>query len=141
MSKPNAFAHRFRVYFEDTDAGGVVYYANYLRFHERARTECLRGLGYSQSALMEQGIAFAVRSLSAEYLKPARLDDELLIEARIGEIGRAFLVFEQRALRAGELLATASVKVACVDVRRLAPARLPAALLSKIAVLPNFPIQ
>ena len=72
-----------RVYYEDTDAGGVVYYANYLRFLERARTECLRSLGFEQSELMAQGIAFAVRSLSAEYLKPARLDDELVVVSTI----------------------------------------------------------
>ncbi len=134
------FCWPLRVYYEDTDTGGVVYYANYLKFFERCRTEWLRALGLDQRALAErEGLQFVVVALSTEYRRPARLDDELRIEARIDELGRAFLVFEQRAWRGGELLATAKVKVACVDVRRLVPARLPPALLSRIAVSPPFP--
>ena len=104
-----------RVYYEDTDAGGVVYYANYLRFMERARTEWLRALGFAQSVLMGQGIAFAARSITAEYLKPARLDDELLVVSTVESLGRAQLVFHQRIERAGELLVDAKMRIACFD--------------------------
>ena len=107
-----------RVYYEDTDAGGVVYYANYLRFLERARTECLRGLGFEQSALLVQNVAFAVRSVNAEYLKPARLDDELIVLSRIESLGRAQLVFAQRIERGDELLLEAKIRVACFDPLR-----------------------
>ncbi len=114
MSKPR-FALPVRVYYEDTDAGGVVYYANYLRFLERARTEWLRALGFDQSVLMQQGIAFAARSISAEYLKPARLDDELVVVSTIESLGRAQLVFAQRVERSGELLMDAKMRIACFD--------------------------
>jgi tol-pal system-associated acyl-CoA thioesterase len=81
-----------RVYYEDTDAAGIVYYANYLRFIERGRTEFLRALGHDQHRLMKEGVAFAVRSVQAEYLKPARLDDLLTVDTTIAELGRAQLV-------------------------------------------------
>jgi len=117
MSKPE-FALPIRVYYEDTDAGGVVYYANYLRFLERARTEWLRALGFDQSVLMNQGIAFAARSISAEYLKPARLDDELAVVSTIESLGRAQVVFAQRVERGGELLMDAKMRIACFDPAR-----------------------
>ncbi len=104
-----------RVYYEDTDAAGVVYYANYLRFFERARTEWLRALGYEQSLLARQGVAFAARSIAAEYLKPARLDDQLEVVSAIATLGRAQLTFAQRVERRGEILVDASIRVACFD--------------------------
>ena len=123
-----------RVYYEDTDAGGVVYYANYLKYFERCRTEWLRALGVDQSALArEQGLQFVVARIEAEYLRPARLDDELAIEARASQIGRCSILFEQFALRGGDVLARARVTVACVDAKRRKPARLPETLLSKIS--------
>lgn len=122
-----------RVYYEDTDAGGIVYYANFLRFFERCRTEWLRALGLGQRELAtDQGLQFVVAQLSVNYLRPARLDDLLAIDARVAELARTYLVFEQRALRGDELLAQATVKVACVDTRRNAPARLPADLVSRL---------
>lgn len=122
-----------RVYYEDTDAGGIVYYANFLRFFERCRTEWLRALGLGQRELAaEHGLQFVVAQLSVDYLRPARLDDLLAIDARIAELARSYLVFEQRALRSDELLAQATVKVACVDTRRNAPARLPVELVSRL---------
>jgi len=128
-----AFRWPVRVYFEDTDAGGVVYYANYLKFFERCRTEWLRALGIDQSTLArEQGVGFVVAGIDAKYLQPARLDDELAIEARVVHLGGCSIVFEQLALRAGELLARAQVKVACVDLQRRRPARLPPLLREKI---------
>jgi acyl-CoA thioester hydrolase len=111
--------HRFRVYYEDTDAGGVVYYANYLRFLERARTECLRELGFEQQRLADEtGIAFAVRSLAVEYFKPARLDDQIEIASTIAELGRAQAVFRQVMRRGEEMLLDATVRVACLDLAK-----------------------
>ena len=125
------FSWTVRVYFEDTDAGGIVYYANFLKFFERCRTEWLRALGVEQTRLAEQsGLQFVVARLAVDYLKPARLDDQLTVTAAIGAPARSYLVFEQRALRGTELLARATVKIACVDIRRLAPARLPADLVA-----------
>jgi acyl-CoA thioester hydrolase len=110
---------RWRIYYEDTDSGGVVYYANYLRFLERARTELLRGLGFEQAQLArDAGIAFAVRSLQVEYIKPARLDDLIEVKSAIGELGRAQVVFLQRIEREGELLVEATVRVACLDLAK-----------------------
>ena len=129
LKSAEAFVFPVRVYFEDTDAAGIAYYASYLRFLERGRTEWLRALGYGQEALREHtGIGFAVRSLAIEYLKPARLDDELLVVSRLREVGRVRLVFDQRIERAGALLAQASVRVACVELKSMKPAALPRAL-------------
>lgn len=123
-----------RVYWEDTDGGGIVYYANYLRFLERARTEWLRSLGYSQRVLAEEpGIVFAVVSLNIEYRKPAKLDDELIITCQPQAEGAATIAFAQQIYREGgaasggadKLLVEASVRVACLDARTLRPKRLP----------------
>ncbi|HET9390008.1 MAG TPA: tol-pal system-associated acyl-CoA thioesterase [Steroidobacteraceae bacterium] len=128
----SSFAWAVRVYWEDTDGGGIVYYANYLRFLERARTEWLRSLGHSQRVLAEeQGVVFTVVSLEAEYRRPARLDDELTITCEPQAEGAASIRFAQRIYRAGaepapqRLLLEASVRVACVDARTLRPRRLP----------------
>jgi acyl-CoA thioester hydrolase len=127
------FSWNLRVYFEDTDAGGIVYYANFLKFFERCRTEWLRALGVEQTRLATQArLQFVVAQVGVDYLRPARLDDDLTITARIGELARSYLVFDQRALRGAELLAQAKVKVACVDTVRLAPARLPAELTAAL---------
>lgn len=123
------FSLSVRVYYEDTDAGGVVYYANYLKFLERARTEWLRSLGYAQQALIEQrGLLFAVRSITLDYLAPARLDDLLAAELRLQRIGRASIEFAQSIRRDGEAkaLCTAQVKVACLEAERFRPAVIPA---------------
>ncbi|XDR20982.1 tol-pal system-associated acyl-CoA thioesterase [Pseudomonas putida] len=93
------FAHRCRVYYEDTDAGGVVYYVNYLKFMERARTERLRHLGFSQSQLAEDNLLFVVHSSEARYHAPARLDDELRVTAQVLELNRASLRFVQQVWR------------------------------------------
>lgn len=115
---PRAGAHVFplRVYFEDTDAGGIVYYANYLKFAERARTEMLRAVGIESSRMMaERGIGFVVRRCVADYKKPARLDDRLNVETRVAEIGSASLVLDQRVLRDGAVLVGLEVTLACMD--------------------------
>jgi acyl-CoA thioester hydrolase len=132
-SDQRVFNWKLRVYFEDTDAGGIVYYANFLKFFERCRTEWLRALGIEQTRLAEQErLQFVVAQIAIDYLRPARLDDELAVTARIGQRGRSYLVFEQQALRATELLARAKVKIACVDTKRLVPARLPAELTAAL---------
>jgi acyl-CoA thioester hydrolase len=136
----STFRWSLRVYFEDTDAGGIVYYANFLRFFERCRTEWLRALGVEQVDLARRSqLQFVVAHASIDYLRPARLDDALTITARIGERGRSYLVFEQQALRDTELLARGRVKVACVDTRRLAPARLPVELTAALDAQPPPP--
>lgn len=120
-----------RVYYEDTDAAGVVYYANYLRFCERARTEWLRELGIGQQALMaSDGIAFVVRSVKADYLRAARLDDTLEVVTRIAALRGASLLFEQDIRRDGQLLFSAQVLVVCIDHRRQKPAPIPTHLHS-----------
>jgi acyl-CoA thioester hydrolase len=116
------------VYWEDTDGGGIVYYANYLRFLERARTEWLRSLGHSQQQLAQTpGILFAVAGLSVEYRRPARLDDELTITCEPRPARATAMRFVQRVYRAtgGDLLVEADVRVVCLDARTLRPKRLP----------------
>lgn len=121
-----------RVYYEDTDAAGVVYYANYLRFIERARTDWLRTLGVDQGALMgSHGIAFAVRALEADYLKPARLDDELIVRSTLEEVGRAQVVFRQNVLRGEELLFSARVRVVSFDPLTARAAAIPKPIQEK----------
>ncbi len=120
------FHWNIRVYFEDTDVGGVVYYANYLRYLERARSEWLRAMGFDQSRLMQEtGLGFAVRSVAAEYLKPARLDDELRVSCGVKMLGRAQIVFEQQIERGTETLLTATVRLACMDLARGRAAAVP----------------
>ena len=132
------FRWTVRVYCEDTDAAGIVYYANYLKFFERCRTEWLRSLGFDQRQLAErERLQFVVADLAVQYHRPARLDDALTIEATIVERARTYVVFRQRARRGAELLASARVKVACVDTGRMAPARLPAALVERLALSPD----
>ena len=126
-----------RVYYEDTDVAGIVYYANYLRFLERGRTEFLRTLGHEQNALMKQGIAFAVRSASVEFLKPARLDDLLAVETAIASLGRAQVTFAQRILRDGELLLDAKIRVACIDPAAGRPIPMPLVLHQQFSALPG----
>jgi acyl-CoA thioester hydrolase len=132
-SDPQASSQPFtlpvRVYYEDTDAGGVVYYANYLKFCERARTEWLRTLGVSQQALIdEQGLAFVVRSVQADYLASARLDDALEVVTRVAMLRRASLLFEQQVMRGQELLFTTRVLLASIDLHRQKPVAIPASL-------------
>jgi acyl-CoA thioester hydrolase len=124
-----------RVYYEDTDAAGIVYYANYLRFIERGRTEFLRAFGHDQNQLMKEGVAFAVRSVAAEYLKPAKLDDLLTVETAIATLGRAQLTFAQRILRGEELLLDAKIRIACIDPGAGRPIRIPPPIHAQLAAL------
>jgi len=119
-----------RVYWEDTDAGGIVFYANYLTFFERARTEWLRARGIAQQRLREAtGAIFVVLDTQVSYRQPARLDDTLEITVEPARAGGASLVFTQRAWRGAELLAEGTIRVACVDASTLKPRRLPASVV------------
>ena len=131
------FAHRCRVYYEDTDAGGIVYYVNYLKFMERARTERLRSLGFAQSQLAGEDLLFVVHSAEARYHAPARLDDELLISADVIELNRASLRFRQQVRRAADnlLLCEGQFLVACVRADSLRPRAIPDALRTAFAGL------
>lgn len=127
-------AHVFplRVYWEDTDAAGIVYYANYLKFIERGRTEMLRHAGVDQQAILEtDGLAFAVRAVSVEYLRPAKLEDDIEIVTRVADLAGASLVLDQTVRRDAENLATAAVRIACID-RAGKPRRLPRLLTDAI---------
>jgi acyl-CoA thioester hydrolase len=127
------FRHSVRVYWEDTDAGGIVYYANYLKFFERARTEWLRSLGVEQQALRERsGAMFIVSSTSMHYRAPARLDDYLDVTVAVRHAARVSLVLEQRALRGSELLAEGEIRIACVDADALRPRRIPDDILLRL---------
>ena len=122
-----------RVYYEDTDFGGVVYYANYLRYFERARTEWLRTLGIDQQRLArEQGLQFVVRRAEIDFLRGAKLDDELSITVECIETKRTYLWLRQRALRGAEPMAAARVQAACVRRDDFRPAPLPAALAAQL---------
>ena len=121
-------------YYEDTDASGVVYHANYLRWFERARTEWLRNLGVSQNKLtLDHGIAFTLASISVRYRKPCRLDDKVRIETEVVKVGRASLEFMQYAQldSDGTALADAHAKVGCVSVESFRPKAMPASLITK----------
>jgi acyl-CoA thioester hydrolase len=125
--------HEMRVYWEDTDAGGVVYYANYLKFFERARTEWLRSIGVDQQRLRERdGVVFVVADARIAYHAPARLDDRLRVSVALREAGRASLVLEQSAWRDDTLLASGDVRVGCVDVATWRAQRIPGPILEAI---------
>jgi len=129
------FTFPVRVYWEDTDAGGVVYYANYLRFLERARSEWLRTLGIDQARLLrDERLQFVVVEANIRYHRPAKFDDELVVTAALGSLGGASVTFAQeirRGTAAGELLVSATVRAACIASDTLKPRRLPNALTAQ----------
>jgi acyl-CoA thioester hydrolase len=130
-----SFRWPVRVYWEDTDAGGIVFYANYLKFFERARTEWLRSLGVQQSQLRDTwGGMFIVSDTHVRYLRPARLDDELLVTAELQSAGRASLIIAQQALFAagGEALAEGTIRIGWVDAASLKPGRIPPEILDTL---------
>ncbi len=129
MSKSKIFSLPVRVYFQDTDAGGVVYHANYLNFMERARTEWLRAHGYSNAGLMKEfGMVFVVRSIKLDYLKPAMLDDSLDVTAHIRDIGRSRISLVQSIRRGAEVLTEAEVHLVCVSLQNFKPVSVPEVL-------------
>jgi acyl-CoA thioester hydrolase len=122
-----------RVYWEDTDAGGVVYYANYLKFMERARSEWLRVFGFEQDALRDEaGIVFVVRRVEIDYLAPARFNDQLDVSVGLHEMGRASLSVKQELMRGDTCLARAAVTLACVDALRFKPVKMPEPILQAL---------
>ncbi len=126
MSKHKVFSLPVRVYFQDTDAGGVVYHASYVNFFERARTEWLRTFGYSNAGLMnELGVMFVVRRLELNYLKPALLDDMLDVTAQIKDVGRSRVTLLQSVIRGGELLTEGEVHLVCVAADTFKPVSVP----------------
>ncbi len=153
-SNKNAAAKEFswpvRVYYEDTDSGGVVYYANYLKFMERARTELLRSIGYEQDQLQQElGIIFAVHSANIQYKKPARFNNELNVLTSITSLGKASIDFKQSiylepspdvTVSTGsvspelpaELLSEAEIKIACLNATKFTPQSIPASIIEKI---------
>ena len=134
MSIAEPFRFSIRVYWEDTDAGGVVFYANYLKFFERARTEWLRNLGFGQETMrLEEGAMFVVTHTAVRYVQPARLDDLLELTVEVRETGRASLTVSQQALRDGSLIAAGEIKIGCVDAQSFKPRRIPAGILQEIA--------
>ncbi|WP_349743462.1 tol-pal system-associated acyl-CoA thioesterase [Roseateles cavernae] len=123
------FEHGLRVYWEDTDAGGVVFYANYLKFFERARTEWLRALGFEQERMRhEEGVMFIVSATSLRYLSPARLDDFLHVSVALRERGRVSMTLYQQARRGELLLAEGEIRIGCVGARDFKPSRIPASI-------------
>jgi len=129
------FCWPVRVYYEDTDSGGVVYYANYLKFMERARTEYLRSMGFEQDQLRrEQGILFTVHSLQVNFSLPARFNDALEISAEVSDLKRASLAFSQSVRRRGETapLCSGTVRIACVDSESLKPKPIPEMIRSEL---------
>jgi acyl-CoA thioester hydrolase len=127
------FTLEVRVYYEDTDAGGVVFYANYLKFMERARTEWLRELGFEQDRVMEaDGVVFAVTRANLDFRKPARFNDLLEVTASIKRLGKASFNLFQEIFRDGELLVRGDVKLACVDKQDFSPARIPERIYEKV---------
>ncbi len=133
MSDFPDFSWPVRVYWEDTDAGGVVYYANYLKFLERARTEWLSNIGLEQDRLaQEAGVVFVVRRVEADYLRPARFNDRLVVENRLQHLNRASLVMSQAIKREGEVLLEAVVKLACVEQVQFRPAKIPPIVIEAI---------
>lgn len=133
MTAGEPFRWPVRVYYEDTDAAGVVYYANYLKYLERARTEWLASLGFDMTALeREHNVIFVVHRLDIEYLRPARLYDSLEVTLELTKLGRSTLAATQEVFRDNEQLLSARVTLACVDPVKWRPARIPALVVAKI---------
>lgn len=133
MSKQSSFEIDVRVYIEDTDAGGIVYHANYLKYLERARTEFVRGKGFELQKSFETGVSYVVHSMALRYHQPARLDDVLRVSVELDKVAKTYFSFKQNIFAVdGELKLSADVKVACVSLPELKPSRLPAGLKQQL---------
>lgn len=133
--EPYTFSFPVRVYYEDTDSGGVVYYANYLKFLERARTEWLRAAGFEQPELLrDYNVIFVVRSVAIEYLRPAQFNDELLVTVRMEKLGRSAIEVFQTVERDARLV-EASVKIVCVDGASFKPVSIPSSIRQQLESL------
>lgn len=128
----NPFKFLIRVYIEDTDAGGIVFYGNYLKFMERARTEFLRALGYHKAAVSENGTLLVVHSANIEYHRPARLDDILIVTSSVAKLARSYVEFQQFVYREQELLSTGTIRIACVNPATMRPQAMPVGLFQQL---------
>lgn len=128
-----------RVYIEDTDAGGIVYYVNYLKFIERSRTELLRSLGYGKAAVLDDGSLLVVRSAEVDYLMPAKLDDEIVATAVLQKVANTYVIFHQEVRRGDDVLCRATVKVACVGQKNglMRPSALPEGIRASLREYAN----
>jgi 4-hydroxybenzoyl-CoA thioesterase len=126
------FSVKLRVYIEDTDAGGIVYYVNYLKFMERARTEYMRAQGYGKDYIFNHDLMFVVHDVALKYLKPAVLDDELEATVQLLELRGATMRMQQSVRRQGQLLVSGDVTIACVDRSTLKPRRIPREIIDKL---------
>jgi 4-hydroxybenzoyl-CoA thioesterase/acyl-CoA thioester hydrolase len=129
---PAIFELPIRVYIEDTDAQGIVYYVNYLKYMERARSEWLRSFGFENPAFWGERLIFVVHSLSASYKKPARLDDQIVATAQGADYGRVFFTVKQTVRRGEDMLCTGEVKVACVDRTTMRPVAVPRQMIERV---------
>lgn len=127
-----AFALTVRIYIEDTDAGGIVYYVNYLKFMERSRTEFLRSLGYDKPAILDEGLLLVVHSAQVIYRRPARLDDQLEVTTEVVKIARTYVEFQQNVLRGNELMCEGLIRIACVSGETMKPNPIPIAMFERI---------
>lgn len=127
------FSIPIRVYIEDTDAGGIVYYVNYLKFMERCRTEFLRALGYHKPAILDEGLLLVVHSAQVDYHRSARLDDELQVTTSIIKLARTYVEFKQQVFRKQELLCSGLIRVVCVDASVMKPHAIPAQMHQQIS--------
>jgi len=121
-----------RVYIEDTDTGGIVYYINYLKYMERARTEFMRSQGFDRQFIFNQELMFVVHSANVRYLRSAELDDELVASAQVIKVGKTYLDFLQRVTRRGDVLAEAEIRIACVSRESRRPTAIPKAMMAAI---------
>lgn len=128
------FDYPVTIYYEDTDASGVVYHANYLKFMERARSEILLQLKFNQDSLLQQGVAFVVADLTIDYLKPAKLSDSLNVSTRVVKVGKASVNFLQKIFRDSVLISQSSVRIACVSASDFSPCKLPVAIREQFSL-------
>jgi 4-hydroxybenzoyl-CoA thioesterase/acyl-CoA thioester hydrolase len=129
---PNYFSAPVRVYIEDTDAGGIVYYVNYLKYMERGRTEFMRSLGFDKSSVITSDKLMVVHSANTQYHSPAYLDDSLMINTNLRKVARSYVIFFQQVFRDGELLCSAEIKVACVVRGLMKPVAIPSDLRASL---------
>jgi 4-hydroxybenzoyl-CoA thioesterase len=122
-----------RVYIEDTDAGGIVYYVNYLKFMERSRTEFFRSLGYHKAAVLGDGLLFVVHSAQIDYQRPARLDDQLVVTTMLTKMARTYVEFKQQVIRDEDVLCSAHIRIACVDSITIKPCAMPNHMHAQLA--------
>jgi len=136
---PKPFIWTIRVYYEDTDTCGIVYYANYLKFFERARTEWLRSMGFEQQKMADElGLRFVITRVECDFKQPAKLDDVIELDVHVARVGSASIVFEQTARLGTVSLASARVRVGCIESNTLTPAPLPPLLLAAVEQLPQL---